>query len=313
MEGLTARQREVLEGLMARGTTRPVFRLELAAELRDALEAALEPVVAGLGVGEVFVNKKKLAQVLGCEAHHVAVEREGFAGWTPRAARGSVAHKAIELAVHLPPGTPPLVLADAAVDRLVADGGAWGPGRWLATADPVELAELRAEVNDVVVKFEECWPPLKPSWRPRTESASRVELLDGRVVLSGKIDLALGAHEPSGRAGVLVVDLKTGPPRQHHLDDLRFYALVHTIRAGVPPFRIASYYLDSATWRHEDVDETLLTDVALPRLVDGVTRLVELHLQARPPQRRPGPACGWCPDRGSCAEAAPPAGLDEPF
>ncbi|HET7718366.1 MAG TPA: hypothetical protein VFK43_00270, partial [Acidimicrobiales bacterium] len=88
-----------------------------------------------------------------------------------------------------------------------------------------------------------------------------------------------------------------------HRDDLRFYALLHTIRTGVPPFRVATYYLDSATFLPEDVTEDLLFDVALPRVVDGVTRVVELHLRSRAPRTTPGPLCSWCPRRLSCDAA----------
>ena len=36
---------------------------------------------------------------------------------------------------------------------------------------------------------------------------------------------------------------------------MRFYALVMTLRFGVPPYRAASLFLESGTWQSEDVTE----------------------------------------------------------
>src|SRR5205085_4754090 len=130
-------------------------------------------------------------------------------------------------------------------------------------------------------------------------SPARVELCDGRILLRGTVDIALG-QAAGTEARVLVVDLKTGAPWPNHLDDLRFYALVHTIRTGVPPFRVASYYLDSCRFRAEDVSAELLLTTAVGRVVDGVRRMFELHLKQREPTLTPGPACGWCPRRETC-------------
>ena len=303
LDALTPAQRRVVDELMdwPNRSVRPRFEPDLPLQLRDALEDALGPLADQLNPGELYVSKKKLGQVLACEAHHVAAEEAGFGGWSPRAARGTVAHKAIELSMHMPAAATPLALVDAAVERLVADADddEWGPGRYLAAADAVERAELRAEVNDIVVKFEECFPRLDAEWRPRTESVARVDLCDGRIVLSGKVDLALG-RATGTEARVLVVDLKTGAPWPSHLDDLRFYALVHTMRTGVPPFRVASYYLDSCSFRAEHVTVELLLTTAVGRVVEGVRRMVELHLKQREPTLTPGPACGWCPRREAC-------------
>ena len=75
----------------------------------------------------------------------------------------------------------------------------------------------------------------------------RVDLCDERIVLRGKYDLALGRAQGT-EARVLIVDFKTGDRHGSHLDDLRYYALLETIRNGVPPFRVATYYLDASTF-----------------------------------------------------------------
>ena len=39
---------------------------------------------------------------------------------------------------------------------------------------------------------------------------------------------------------------------------MRFYALLMTLRFGVPPYRVASLFLDSGEWQAEEVAEETL-------------------------------------------------------
>ena len=166
-------------------------------------------------------------------------------------------------------------------------------GLWLATASSAERAEVRGTAVDRVTKFLECFPPLRRSWWPVLESPLRAELGGGRIVLSGRVDLVLG-RTVGLVAGKAFVDFKTGSRFPGHVDDLRFYALLETLRLGVPPFRLASYYLDQGDIVSEDVTEAVL-EAAAARAADGVVKLVELRLAEREPTRRAGPSCRRCP------------------
>jgi CRISPR/Cas system-associated exonuclease Cas4 (RecB family) len=292
-------QDEVLALLGSRADQRPTFPGGLRAELRAELEDALAPVVAPLPEGGVLrLSKYPLTQVHACEARFVATRDDPFA-WTVASARGAVAHKAIELSIHWAGGAPPLRLVDEALSRLVLAGGPLGD--FLIGCDEVERAELRAEANDRVAKFVECFPPLRSAWRPVTESAVRIDLLGGRVVLQGRVDLTLG-HARGTTARKVLIDLKTGGFSPGHAEDLRFYALLETLRIGTPPIRLATYYLDSARPHAEQVTLDTLHS-AVRRTVDGAARLVELTDLGHPPRRRPGPSCRWCPLRDGCPEA----------
>ena len=159
-------------------------------------------------------------------------------------------------------------------------------------------------------KFIECWPDLKPAWRPVTESRVRAELCDNRLILAGKVDLSLGVAQ-GHRAGKVIIDLKTGGFVPVHREDLRFYALVETLRIGVPPRLIASYYLDQAHFVSEEVSEDTLT-ATIARVSDGVGRLMALLHRGEEPNKLPGPACRWCPLLETCDEGqAHLANLDE--
>ncbi len=297
---LTPSQVAVVDELLAFGRARPTYADDLAVRLLDLLEEGLAPVFDRLGPMEMTVNKGALAQVHACESHHLAESEVPF-DWTVASCRGTVAHKALELSVFRPGVISPLELVDETINRLVQEGDDWSPRDFLRGADPAEIAEVRGAACDVVTKFQECFPPLAAAWRPRLESSCRVELGASQVVLRAKVDLALG--RPVGYEGrVLIVDVKTGRPYPTHLDDLRYYALLETLRSKVPPFRVASYYLESARWQAEDVTEDLLL-VAAHRVIDGVTKLADLRLGLRNPAITPGPACTYCRLREGCAGA----------
>ena len=295
---LTPTQRRVLTEVMGLGQARPSFDPGLGLRLRDELETALSGVADGLGDQQLSVSKQALAEVHACERHHVA--QAGSFAWSVATATGTVTHKAIELGAVMrwPPG--PEELVDLALDRLAADLD-WGPGAWLVAADPVEQAELRGAVLDRILKFSDEFPPLKLSWRPRLESSLSTGLCADRIWLRGRVDLALGRATGS-TAGVLIVDFKTGRPGRSGADDLRYYALLETLRTGVPPFRVASWYLDSGQCHAEDVNEDLLASAAR-RVIDGVRLLSELRTEGREPTINPGPACGYCICRDDCEGA----------
>ena len=191
----------------------------------------------------------------------------------------------------------PLVLVGAAVERIEADDDR--TGRWLNEASEAEHAEVLGMAAERVGKFLECFPPLRASWAPATESPLRAYLADGRVVLSGRVDLVLGRAQ--GMApGKAFVDFKTGTRYLGHIEDLRFYALVETLRLGVPPLRLASYYLDGAVLSCEDVNTDML-EAASQRVADGVRKLVELRHRQREPLAKAGPGCRYCPVLAGCA------------
>ena len=291
-------QQEVLATLGARPHERPAFDPRLKAELRAELEARLEPVAARVPDGDVlWVSKHLLGTVHGCEGLFIAQEAEEFE-WSPATARGTVAHKAIELSVHWRGDPAPGLLVDEAIARLIA--GTDRISGYLEGLGEAERAELRSEAVERTTMFVECFPPLESRWRPVTESRLRADLCDDRIVLQGKVDLTVG--RPDGtRAGKVLLDLKTGGFGPAHRDDLRFYALVETLRLGVPPRLLATYYLDAARLQQEAVTEELLRS-ALERVVRGAAAVIELRHDGRSPVLRPGPPCRWCPRRPDCPE-----------
>ena len=300
---LNEAQRDVLARLGRQAVEPPSFDDGLRSRLREALESALADVAAQFSVdGPLVMFKHRLAGVLSCEVSFLHDDEQPFA-WNPPMATGAVGHKAIELGINWrTPGPAPAELVDAAFDSL--EEGGHGVADWLFQCSDAERAELRSLAVSRVAAFFDGWPPLKRRWHPVTESSSHVKLCGGRIRLSGKTDLTLGKAQ--GRtAGKVIVDLKTGwrLPSAHR-DDLRFYALLETLKLGTPPRALATYYLESAQLDVEAVTEDVL-EVALRRTVDGIRRYAELHGHLGPPAeplKRPGPPCRWCALRDDCAE-----------
>jgi CRISPR/Cas system-associated exonuclease Cas4 (RecB family) len=291
-------QQTVVE-LLGRSGVPIEFPAAIGTELERELEDALTPVAAELSADDpLWVSKHALATVHACEAHHVAAASQPFE-WNVPAARGTVAHKAIELGVHWQGEPEPMTLVDEAFARLIGDDRQ-GVQRFLSRLTSAERADLRGEAVDLVAAFQECFPPLKAAWVPVTESRVRVELCGSRIILSGKTDLTLGRS--AGRiANKVIIDLKSGRPALGHRDDLRFYALLETIKLGLPPRKLATYYLETGRPQPEEVTVALLRS-AVRRTIDGVEKIFELAQVRREPGKAPGPACRWCPLLEACDE-----------
>ena len=240
----------------------------------------------------LWVSKQRLNTIHGCEAHHLAT-RDSFE-WTPLTARGTVLHKAVELGVHWKGEPTPSDVVDEAIARLSDSNN--NIADFLVAMTPGDRAQLRSFAVDLYTRFEECFPPLKPAWRPVSESPARYEMFGGAIVLATKADLTLGLADQK-----VIIDVKSGGLHTSHREDLRFYALVEALRSGMAPRRLASYSIAAARADVEDVSEGVL-QAAARRVVAGVRSIVEVELDAREPVKRPAGHCRWCPLNDTCAE-----------
>jgi hypothetical protein len=295
---LNPAQLRALEQLGRPASPLPPAPPGLGDRVRGTLESALSGHVSDLGGERLHVNKYALARVHACERHFLGA-RSGFE-WSARTARGSIVHKAVQLTINWQGDPHPSLLVDEAIAILV--DGDNDLAAWLGGLGDAARADLRSEAVDLVSAFQECFPPLKAAWRPVTETAVRVDLFDGLIRLTGRVDLTLGT--PSGaHPGKVIIDFKTGAPAGHHRDDLRFYALLETIRVGVPPRGLATYYLDAARLEVEEPTASVL-DAALARCIDGTGKVIEVLRARRAANVSPGATCSWCPIRPDCSEGS---------
>lgn len=291
--GLSPLQQRTL-GLLRRTAEPVVFDTAFVASLRAEVEDAFAGFAERLGDQTVFMSKHRLTSVLGCEVQHLL--EDSFA-WSPAVAGGQVAHRSIQLLINWRGDPVPADVVEEAIARLAHDDTSLG--EWIAGLSEADLADLRGVAIDKLIKFQECFPPLDKRAAPTTESSVRWPL-DGPIVLSGKVDLTIG--RPTGaESRKVIIDLKTGWVSPKHREDLRFYALVETLRSQVPPRKLASFYLDAGDPVVEDVTERVLMS-ASRRMLDAVHAEIELRVEGRPPQKRPGVSCRWCPIADDCAE-----------
>lgn len=298
MDSLTPVQRRTLDELMGRSASRPVFPADLAERLRDRIAEGIGALALDR---PLWMSKHRLNDAGRCEglfAANLLGEGPPFEHRSSSAA-GALAHKAIELDVGREREDPSPVLVDRAAARLAEGDGSFAA--YWEELDSIERSEVSAEAIRLVEQFRASFPPLQRSWTPVTEWPVRVEF--GDVVVSGRVDLVLGredAEDPM-RARRLALDLKSGRAWPEFPEDMRLYALILTLRQGVPPFRVASVFLDSGEWQSEDVDERTLFHAA-DRLVAGIRTAARL-LEGAEPKLNPGPYCSWCPRREACPAA----------
>ena len=290
-------QQRTLE-LLSRNGEPVVFDAEDIAELRADLDRGLTELASRIDESDadraLVVTKHDLGEVFTCEAKWSAPDE--FA-WSAAMAKGQVAHKAIQLAIHWRDDIVPITLVDEAIDRLAREEQGLGP--WLATLPAADAADLRGRAVEHVTKFIECFPTLDPRWRPVTEGSAQYPLA-GPIVLRARIDLTLGVPR-NQESRKVIIDIKTGRLLHRHREDLRFYALIEALVRDVPPRLLASYSLDSAAAETEEVTIELLRST-LRRTLDGVERMIEIRFEGRLPTRTPGPACRWCVLRTDCAD-----------
>lgn len=288
-------QQRVID-LLGRTDERPIVDPDLATSIRSDLEAAIAPFNDVLPDGKsyenrFFLNKQALTNVHSCEAYFL--DGSGEFEWNLANCRGTVVHKAIEVSINLRHPMPPTDLIEEAIERL-SNESAKSISLFLATLDEFSRAELIGDCSALFTRFTECFPPIKRSWIPAVETPVALNLADGRVRVSGKVDLALG--RPPDK---VIIDLKTGRAAAAHYDDLRLYALIDFLAIGMPPRKVASYYLDSAEIHHEDITEGTLLSAAR-RLQDGLVRAIELKYAHAPAARRPSGICNWCTLNTDC-------------
>jgi len=255
---------EVLASLRGDSNRRPLVDPGLSGGLRDWLEDGLCSLPLG-SQAPLIVNKQVLRDALA---------RRDRRNAGPQAITGSMALGA---------------LMDALFRQLVTVGHIDDPMR--DGLDALRVDPRRSEVVDFVhglagqelADFEDeletqsaillsRWPRLSPAWLPRTQERIAVPLAGGDVVLVGVIDLIVGAPS-GGRASVGLIEVKSGRSRIEDREDLRFYALLETLRSGAAPFRVATFYTRTGQVDAEDVNDELLTS-SLQRVLIAIGRMV---------------------------------------
>lgn len=297
----------LLARLRGVGLERPLIDRDVERRIRSDLETVAAPA-GDLPPGvTVRLTKNRLRQVLLCERHLVASLETDRDAASLELVRGRILDRVfIQVAVGYPIGADPVgeVLGAAAVAGEPELLDAW-------EALPVdEQTEVHETVSDWATALATRWPALPEPSLIRFQEPLRVELAAGRVVLSGRVDLALG-RPGADRAGTTLLDIKSGKRHYDHALDVGWYAVLETLRHHAAPFQTGSYYLRDGGLDLDVIDSDRLGHAA-GRIAEGVGRLVRLAAGATA-MVTPNGLCPWCPVLGSCepgSRHAAESGLD---
>ncbi|WP_147425418.1 PD-(D/E)XK nuclease family protein [Bailinhaonella thermotolerans] len=299
---LTATQRRVFDELLAVGAARPTAPPGLADELRQTIADGVADLAPAWPDGPLYLTKGSIASVLACEGRYLAEQEGPPAGATPPpVAAGIVTHRAIQLA-HTHPGRPVEEYVRAA-----ALGAAGENAEFAALWDDgiAAQSDVLAGAVSRVTAFLDSWPPLDAAWSPRFEESLAARA--GLIRLHARPDLILGRPRPDGRRTMLLVDLKSGRLREEHHQEAQLYALVCTLRHGLPPWRSAVFSLADGEWTDPRVSPDSLA-AAARRVVAAARAAVQLKTESRPAALSPGEWCRRCPRSPACPAAAPGGG-----
>jgi hypothetical protein len=248
---------ELLERLRVTGRARPSASPELADDLRALIESGLGDVSSGVEGGPLVMTKDRLTRALSCPVHRT-VDRFGQRTFSIPLACGALVDVLFRQVV------TSAGIGDAwsdSLDGLAVDAHQTPLLAWIDELSPTDRDELRSEVDRQAKGLLARWPAFEPAWLPRTQESIRVSLAGGSIELSARVDLAIGP--PAGdEASVAIVEVKSGARRPVHRDDLRFYALVETLRSQSPPFAVATYYSRTGELDVEPVSREILVDSA---------------------------------------------------
>ena len=257
----------LLERLRVTGRPRPAASAALAADLRALIEPGLDDLSSAVDGDRLVVTKDRLTRALSCPVHRTA-DRFGGPAFSVALACGAMVDALFRQVVTS--GVVGDPWADA-LGALAVDGHQSALLAWIGELSPADRDELRSEVERQSEGLVARWPTLEPTWLPRTQESLRAALAGGSIGLSARVDLAIGP--PAGdEASVAIVEVKSGVRRPVHRDDLRFYALVETLRSQAPPFAVATYYSRTGELDVEPVGRDLLLGSAR-RCLAGIRAL----------------------------------------
>jgi hypothetical protein len=294
---LTPRQVRTLDELLAIGAERPAADPNLVSEITARLEAAVAPALERWTERSLYLTKGQYLSVRRCEGELLANARAPRSGLSSAMVAGTIAHRAVQLSYTHPFRPVSEYVRQSVVGARSADTSL---DAWWAQLPLGEQSDLLMQITSKVTNFLDDFPPLDPNWSPRFEEPMVAKI--GKLTLASRADLLIGRPRGDLRQTMLLIDLKSGDIKDEHQEEAQFYALVATVRHGVPPWRSLVYSLASGEYTRPDVSGEILLETA-ERVGAAVNALVDVLTERRTPDLRPGSHCRWCPAKTTCSVA----------
>ena len=311
MPKLNVSQKRIFEELLNVAGERPTASANIGEILRDRIDAGTRAAVGAWPETTFFLSKSLHSGLGNCEGQVLADYQQREQSRDRKlplpAAVGIVAHRAIQIShTHADEAFSPDQLARLALEGSLEEEGF--NAFWSQAAANTQSDVLTRAVS-ATLGFLDTFPPLANAWAPRFEES--VSAKAGGVRLAARMDLVLGRPKPDGRQTMLLADIKTSDIRENHFDEAMFYALIASIRHGVPPYRSTVISVSSGEWTDPDVTTDRMLSVA-DDVVERVNAGVAVLTEQRSPKLSPSFACSWCSARSTCSAADPLAKGPDP-
>ncbi|MGI9017380.1 MAG: PD-(D/E)XK nuclease family protein [Euzebya sp.] len=298
LDTLAEGQRRVVTELFAVGEPRPEPDPDRPARLRDLIEGRLAPILEQRAVDapRVTLGKTQL-DALACDGRYLDLLASRFE-WSRPTVRGQLVHRAIALDQHTGRTATAKDLMSHAWEEFRHSGD--GHLDYADDLGELEVASLQAEAATVVEEYRATFPLLPDTWRVIFEPTIQARFGAGAVTVRGKPDIVMGRVVP-GERRLLLADLKTGNRSRSDRQDMRWYALLATLKYRQAPFKVATYYIDEGRWDQETVTDDVL-EAAARGLLDRVVTALRLTDDPTPRELHAGPMCNWCGLAPTCEE-----------
>lgn len=291
---MTPTQKRTFDELLAVGGARPTSPPGIVESLTNRIVQGTAQALERWSESRLFLTKSQLFTALRCEGQLLAEASTPRTGTMHSAtAVGIVSHRAIQIA-HTRPAAPVRRQVDDALAAALEDRSF---AEFWSTASEGTRSDLVMQMVSKVANFLDSWPVLDDRWTPRFEEPLQARV--GKLTLSARADLVLGRPRHNGLQTMLYCDLKSGGLNDYHVDEGRFYALVATLRHGVPPYRSTVYSLASGDYSAPEVTAETLEGTA-DQVVVAVNKHVDVLMERRPAELTAGSYCRWCSAHDTC-------------
>ncbi|CAN5477116.1 hypothetical protein BH23ACT9_BH23ACT9_30280 [soil metagenome] len=300
LDALAPAQQRVITDLLDVGRPRPTPDPDRAARLRNLIEGRLAPVIEQrpADARQITLGKTQL-DALACDGRYLDLGASTFE-WSRPTVRGQLIHRSIALDHHTSRDSTVKDLLTHAWEEFRHSGD--GALDYADGLTALEVASLQAEAATTVEEYRATFPVLPGAWRVVHEPTLKARFGAGAVSVRGKPDIVLGRVVPDERR-LLLADLKTGNRSRSDRQDMRWYALLATLKYRQAPFKIATFYIDEGAWEEEVVTDDVL-EAAARGMVDRLITAVRLTDDPRAVNLVAGPACNWCGRAPTCEEKA---------
>ena len=298
LDTLSASQRRVVMDLLEVTATRPAPDPDRPRRLRDLIEGLLAPVLEQRDVEArpIRLGKTQL-DALACDGRYLDQVATPFE-WARPIVRGQLVHRATALDHHLGRSRGSGELMAHAWEEFTHSGD--GHLAFAQTLSDLDIASLQADAATAVEEYRATFPHIPDTWRVVYEPTIVARFGAGAVTIRGKPDIVLGRVTADQRR-MLLVDLKTGNRSRNDRQDMRWYALLATLKYRQAPFKVATFYIDEGSWVEETVTDDVL-EAAARGVVERVIAAIRLTDDPTPVTLNAGPMCRWCGLADSCIE-----------